>query len=97
MLDEAWVIRECRKNNPKAQETLYKYFALKMMGVCALCRKSGRGEGFVAGWFYKDFTRLDEYTAVGSFEGWMRSDASYYGRNFPFAIREGTTKITRDN
>ena len=54
MLDGAWVIRECRKNNPKAQEALYKYFAPKMMGVCALCRKSGRGEGFVAGWFYKD-------------------------------------------
>ena len=53
MLDGAWVIRECRKNNPKAQEALYKYFAPKMMGVCALCRKSGRGEGFVAGWFYK--------------------------------------------
>ena len=33
-MDEAWVIEECRKGNPKAQKSLYEYFAPRMMGVC---------------------------------------------------------------
>lgn len=73
MLDEAWVIRECRKDNPKAQEALYKYFAPKMMGVCI--RYAGNPDAakdLLQDGFIKIFTRLDEYTAVGSLEGWMR-------------------------
>ena len=72
-MDEAWVIEECRKGNPKAQKSLYEYFAPRMMGVCI--RYAGNRDtagDLLQDGFVKVFTRLNEYMAVSSFEGWMR-------------------------
>ena len=72
-MDEAWLLKECRKGNPKAQEILYKQFASKMMGVCiryAADRDTACDilqEGFV-----KIFAHLQDYSASGSFDCWVR-------------------------
>ena len=72
-MDEAWVIEECRKGNPKAQKSLYEYFAPRMMGVCIRYAGNRDAAGdLLQDGFVKVFTRLNEYMAVGSFEGWMR-------------------------
>ena len=72
-MDEAWVIEECRKGNPTAQKSLYEYFAPRMMGVCIRYAGNRDAAGdLLQDGFVKVFTRLNEYMAVGSFEGWMR-------------------------
>lgn len=72
-MDEAWVIEECRKGNPKAQRSLYEYFAPRMMGVCIRYAGNRDAAGdLLQDGFVKVFTRLDEYTATGSLEGWVR-------------------------
>ena len=72
-MDEAWVIEECRKGNPKAQRSLYEYFAPRMMGVCIRYAGNRDAAGdLLQDGFVKVFTRLDEYTAAGSLEGWVR-------------------------
>ena len=72
-MDEAWVIEECRKGNPKAQRSLYEYFAPRMMGVCIRYAGNRDAAGdLLQDGFVKVFTRLNEYTASGSLEGWVR-------------------------
>ncbi|WP_018338378.1 MULTISPECIES: RNA polymerase sigma factor [Butyricimonas] len=72
-MDEAWVIEECRKGNPKAQKFLYEYFAPRMMGVCIRYAGNRDAAGdLLQDGFVKIFTRLNEYTAAGSLEGWVR-------------------------
>ena len=67
------MIEECRKGNPKAQKSLYEYFAPRMMGVCIRYAGNRDAAGdLLQDGFVKVFTRLNEYMAVGSFEGGMR-------------------------
>lgn len=67
------LVEHCKQNNRKAQRKLYEQFAPAMLGLCMRYlgeREAARDalqEGFV-----KVFTRIDSYSANGSFEGWMR-------------------------
>lgn len=72
-MDEARVIEECLKGNPKAQKSLYEHYAPKMMGVCIRYAGNRDAAGdLLQDGFVRVFTCLHEYKAIGSFEGWIR-------------------------
>lgn len=72
-MDELQLIDGCRRGDRLAQKELYEKYSRKMMGVCLRYvndRETARDllqDGFV-----KVFTRIDAYSGLGSFEGWMR-------------------------
>ena len=87
-MNETQLIRECRQGNLKAQETLYKYFAPKMMGMCIRYTSDrDKANDLLQDGFVKVFTHLDEYRGEGSFDGWIRQ----------IFIRCALEKIRQDN
>lgn len=72
-MNEQRLIEGCRKGNRIAQKELYDTYSRKMLGVCLRYisdRETARDllqEGFV-----KVFTSINNYSGIGSFEGWMR-------------------------
>ena len=67
------LIQRCLKNDPKAQEAMYRLFAPKMFGVCLrYARNKMEAEDILQESFIKIFTHLGDYRFEGSFEGWIR-------------------------
>ena len=69
----AELIAACRKNDPRAQRTVYDALAGKMFAVCL--RYMGdreSAEDILQDGFVTLFTKLDSYSGEGSFEGWAR-------------------------
>lgn len=72
-MDEAKLINECIKGNPKAQKQLYETFSGKMMGVCLRYSNSlEEAEDALQDGFIKVFQNLQNFQQTGSFEGWIR-------------------------
>jgi RNA polymerase sigma factor (sigma-70 family) len=71
--DEQKLIQGCLNGEPWAQKKIYETHASAMMSVCVRYvpdRETARDllqDGFV-----KLFTKIDTYSGVGSFAGWMR-------------------------
>ena len=71
--DELKLIAACQEGKSWAQKKIYELHASTMMSVCYRYvndRETARDllqDGFV-----KVFAKIDTYTAVGSFTGWMR-------------------------
>jgi RNA polymerase sigma factor (sigma-70 family) len=73
MFDLDQILSECKKNNPKAQQLLYKHFAYKTMGICLRYSASRmEAEDILQDAFIKIFQKISEFRAEGSFEGWIR-------------------------
>ncbi|HQS50737.1 MAG: RNA polymerase subunit sigma-70 [Sphingobacteriales bacterium 17-39-43] len=63
----------CKKGDRKAQESLYKALAPKMMGVCMRYAKDTfEAEDILQMGFVKVFQKVSEFRSDGSFEGWIR-------------------------
>ena len=63
----------CKKGDRKAQESLYKALASKMMGVCMRYAKDTfEAEDILQMGFVKVFQKVTEFRSDGSFEGWIR-------------------------
>lgn len=63
----------CKKGDRKAQESLYKALASKMMGVCMRYAKDTfEAEDILQMGFVKVFQKVSEFRSDGSFEGWIR-------------------------
>lgn len=63
----------CKKGDRKAQESLYKALASKMMGVCMRYAKDTfEAEDILQIGFVKVFQKVTEFRSDGSFEGWIR-------------------------
>jgi RNA polymerase sigma factor (sigma-70 family) len=63
----------CKKGDRKAQESLYKALASKMMGVCMRYAKDTfEAEDILQMGFVKVFRKVSEFRSDGSFEGWIR-------------------------
>ncbi len=70
-LDE--IIKQCQKNNAKAQKLLYNCFSPWLFGVCLqYCKDKTEAEDQLQEAFIKIFTNINKYRFEGSFEGWMR-------------------------
>src|ERR1700761_6702144 len=67
------LIQRCRAGERKAQETLYKQFASKMMGVCMrYAADRMEAEDMLQNGFIRVFQKINDYRGEGSFEGWVR-------------------------
>jgi RNA polymerase sigma-70 factor (ECF subfamily) len=67
------LIRECQKNQPKAQEQLYRLFEKKFFGLCLKYSASyaDAQDNFQEG-FLIIFRKINQYSGKGSFEGWAK-------------------------
>jgi RNA polymerase sigma-70 factor (ECF subfamily) len=67
------LIQNCKKQDIKAQEQLYRLFANKLFAVC-LKYSNGhqQAEDNLQDGFIKIFSKINQYQDKGSFEGWMK-------------------------
>ena len=67
------LIKRCRKQDRKAQKSIYEHYAPLFIAIAK--RYVGDvmvAEDVMVKSFYKIFTRIDKYSGQGSFEGWMK-------------------------
>lgn len=66
------IISECRQNNRRYQEVLYRRYFDQYFGVCRkMVHNDDDALDILNQGFLKVFTKLDQYDGAGSFEGWM--------------------------
>lgn len=67
------LISECQKNQPKAQEQLYRLFEKKLFGLCLKYSASyaDAQDNFQEG-FLIIFRKINQFSGKGSFEGWAK-------------------------
>ncbi|MDX2359527.1 MAG: RNA polymerase sigma factor [Crocinitomicaceae bacterium] len=71
-MNDAEIVKNCLRGDPKAQRALFDKFAPKMLGVCRRYAKSTeQAEDVLQDAFIKVFTKLNLYKG-GSLEGWIR-------------------------
>ncbi|MGE0587978.1 MAG: RNA polymerase sigma factor [Cyclobacteriaceae bacterium] len=66
-------IEGCKRQDARAQRSLYEHFSAKMYALC--CRyipSKMEAEDVLVTAFTKLFERIDQYKGEGSFEGWIR-------------------------
>ncbi len=67
------IIKQCKKQSPKAQQAIYDFFAAKMLGVCLrYVPQELEAEDVMIGGFLKVFQKIEQFKSEGSFEGWIR-------------------------
>jgi|TARA_B110000495_G_C22722451_1_gene424327 RNA polymerase sigma-70 factor (ECF subfamily) len=67
------LVKQCLNNNQAAQKELFVRFSSKMLGVCLRYISSrDDAEDVLQDAFIKVFNKLDKYSGIGSFEGWIR-------------------------
>ncbi|OGX89857.1 RNA polymerase sigma factor [Hymenobacter coccineus] len=67
------LLARCACHEPAAQQLLYHRYAGRMLGVARRYAHSvPEAEDILQDAFIKAFTRLGEFRAEGSFEGWLR-------------------------
>jgi RNA polymerase sigma factor (sigma-70 family) len=72
-MTDSEMIKGCIKGNPKAQESLYKRFASKMLGVCMRYMNSREeAEDVMQDAFVKVFSNLQSLENPNALEAWMR-------------------------
>lgn len=67
------IIKQCIKEDRKAQKELYKLYYGKMMNVCyRYAKNTDDAQDLLQDGFVKVFSHLKSYDFKGSFEGWIR-------------------------
>jgi RNA polymerase sigma factor (sigma-70 family) len=67
------IIKGCKKQDPIAQKALYELFAAKMFGICLrYCNNETDAQDVLQEGFVKIFSKVEQYSNKGAFEGWMR-------------------------
>ncbi len=67
------LISDCKRNDAKAQEQLYKLFAAKFFGVCLKYSANyAEAEDNLQDGFIIIFKKIDQFNFKGSFEGWAK-------------------------
>ena len=67
------LIADCKKNDSKAQEQLYKLFAAKFFGVCLKYSSNyAEAQDNLQDGFLIIFNKIDQFNFKGSFEGWAK-------------------------
>lgn len=76
-MEEKKLILLCARDNRIAQKLLYDKFASSLLGVIRRYISDFHyAEDVLAETFIKIYTRVGEYKATGSFEGWMKRIAT---------------------
>jgi RNA polymerase sigma factor (sigma-70 family) len=72
-MDDAQLVKECLKGNPKAQKTLFDRFAPKMFVVSLrYFKQRSQAEDALQDALIKVFVKLSEFKNEGVLEGWVR-------------------------
>lgn len=67
------LINECKKNLPEAQEQLYLLFSKKFFGVCLKYSSNyADAQDNLQDGFLIIFRKIEQFTGIGSFEGWAK-------------------------
>ncbi len=67
------LITDCKKNDAKAQEQLYRLFSAKFFGVCMKYSANyAEAEDNLQDGFIIIFKKIDQFNFKGSFEGWAK-------------------------
>ena len=77
------LITDCKKNDSKAQEQLYKLFAPKLFSVCLkYSRNYTEAQDNLHDGFLLVFEKIHLFSFKGSFEGWIKKViTNYIARN----------------
>ena len=72
-MEERQLIEGCIRGESAARKKLYELYASSMMGVCQryVCNRETARDLLHDG-FVKLFTKIDTYSGIGSFSGWVR-------------------------
>ena len=71
--NQSALIKSALKNNRDAQRVLYELYSPKMLSVCRYYIKDEQhAEEAMLNGFFKVFSKLGDFKAEGSFEGWMK-------------------------
>lgn len=74
MNHEREMISNCKKFDPRAQKRLYDRYSPVLRGVCSrYCRDAEEVKDILQEGFLKIFTKIDQYSGEGNFEGWMKT------------------------
>ena len=67
------LIKDCKKQDAKAQSQLYKRYASKLFSLCLKYSKNyAEAEDNLQDAFVTIFNKIEQYKYKGSFEGWMK-------------------------
>ena len=67
------LIDKCKLKDRKAQETIFKSYYNDFMKICIRYASDKQSANEILNdSFLKIFTKIDDYSGIGSFEGWMR-------------------------
>lgn len=71
--NDSQLIKQSLQNSRKAQKLLFEKYSPKMLGLCRFYIKDmQQSEEVMLNGFFKVLTKLNQYSNVGSFEGWIR-------------------------
>jgi RNA polymerase sigma factor (sigma-70 family) len=72
-LDLKQLINDCKNNNRKAQEQLYKLYSPKLFAVCLkYSRNYSEAQDNLQDGFLIIFNKIEQYSFKGSFDGWLK-------------------------
>lgn len=67
------LIEDCKNDDTRAQEQLYRLYASKLFAVCLkYSRNRAEAEDHLQDGFLTIFRKIGQYNSQGSFEGWMK-------------------------
>ncbi len=73
MISDEELIKQCLRGKPKYQKMLYDKYAPLMFGVVSrYFSNRAEAEDALQDGFIKVFSKLPDYSGLGSFEGWIR-------------------------
>lgn len=73
MSDLQDLIAGCKRKDTWARKKLYELYAPAMLGVCVrYVNEKETARDILHEGFIKIFTKIEDYSGTGSFEGWMR-------------------------
>ncbi len=71
--DFKYLVQECISGKRQAQEQLYRLFSARMFGICLrYCKDYDEAKDVLQEGFVKVYSKLNQFTFSGSFEGWVR-------------------------
>nr|WP_294774337.1 sigma-70 family RNA polymerase sigma factor [uncultured Flavobacterium sp.] len=72
-MDLNQLINDCKKNNRKAQEQLYRIYSSKLFAVCLkYSRNYTEAQDNLQDGFLLIFQKIEQFSFKGSFEGWLK-------------------------
>ncbi|MDR2843336.1 MAG: sigma-70 family RNA polymerase sigma factor [Candidatus Symbiothrix sp.] len=73
MSDLQQLIAGCKQKDRLARQKLYERYAPAMLGICVrYVSEKETAQDIMQEGFIKIFTKIDGYSEIGSFEGWMK-------------------------